>query len=77
MPESLILDSNAGCLAVAGPCITAPSLTRNVEPCHGQVTQVAPRTVTSLPWCSGPPRCAQWSGRTCTVSPWRRASRLR
>jgi hypothetical protein len=77
MPESPILDSNAGCLAVAGPCITAPSLTRNVDPCHGQVTHVASRTVTSLPWCSGPPRCAQWSERTCTVSPWRRASRLR
>ena len=59
MPESLIRVLNAGCLAVAGPCRTAPSLSLNVEPCQGQDTLAAPATLDTRPWWSGPPRCAQ------------------
>ena len=39
MPVSVIWQRNDGCRAVAGPCTTDPSLTRNVLPCQGQVTQ--------------------------------------
>ena len=48
-PESLTRVSNAGCLAVAGPCSTVPSLSRKVEPCHGQVTQASPPCWRSVP----------------------------
>jgi regulator of protease activity HflC (stomatin/prohibitin superfamily) len=73
-PESLTRASNAGCLAVAGPCRTAPSLSRKVDPCHGQVTQASPPVPEIRPWCSGPPRCVQWSASTWTASPRRTAS---
>ena len=66
-PESVTRVSNVGCLAVAGPCSTAPSLSLKVDPCHGQVTQAAPPTLATRPWCSGPPRCAQWSESTWTA----------
>ena len=39
MPLSVIWQRNDGCRAVAGPCTTEPSVTRNVLPCQGQITQ--------------------------------------
>ena len=53
-PESLTRVSNAGCLAVAGPCSTAPSLSLKVDPCHGQVTQAAPPTLVDPPLVQRP-----------------------
>ena len=46
MPASVTRQRNDGCRAVAGPCTTEPSSTRNVLPCHGHVTQSpsSPRT---------------------------------
>src|SRR5215471_7774826 len=76
-PPSTILVSNAGWRAVAGPCTTAPSLSRNTLPCQGQVTHGSSSALVSVPWCSGPPRCAHRSARASTSEPWRTTTRLR
>jgi hypothetical protein len=49
IPPSTIRVSNAGCRAVAGPCTTAPSASRKVLPCHGQVTHGSPPSPVSVP----------------------------
>src|SRR6202012_2791311 len=47
MPLLPTRQRNDGWRAVAGPCTTDPSLTRNVLPCQGQVTQSSPSTSTT------------------------------
>ena len=56
---------NTGCGAVAGPRMTAPSLTRNTLPCHGQVRQPS----ASFPSNSGPDRWLHRPASTCTSRP--------
>src|SRR5689334_9611722 len=51
---SLILVSNSCCGDVAGPCTTAPSASRNVEPCHGHTMQPCPSSTVKDPSDSGP-----------------------
>jgi hypothetical protein len=53
MPPSTTRVSKAGWRAVAGPCTTVPSASRNVLPCHGQVTQGPLPSSVRLPWWSG------------------------
>ena len=48
-PSAVTRVSKDGWRAVAGPCTTVPSLITNVDPCQGQVTQTAPRSVTIRP----------------------------
>ena len=77
MPPSTTRVSKAGWRAVAGPCTTVPSASRNVLPCQGQVTQGPLPSSVRVPWWSGPPRCAHWSARASTSPPRRSMVRVR
>ena len=48
-PPAVTRVSKDGWRAVAGPCTTVPSLITKVDPCQGQVTQAAPRSITIRP----------------------------
>ncbi len=56
---------------------TVLSLTAKVDPCHGQVTQTAPRSVAIRPWWRGPPRWEHRSDSTLTPPACRYTSRDR
>jgi regulator of protease activity HflC (stomatin/prohibitin superfamily) len=48
-PSAVTRVSKDGSRAVAGPCTTVPSAITKVDPCQGQTTQTAPRSVTIRP----------------------------
>src|SRR5439155_1646653 len=75
--EAVVLRAEAEATAVAAPCTTVPSLITNVDPCQGQVTQTAPRSLTIRPWWRGPPRWEHRSDSTLTSPACRYTSRDR
>jgi regulator of protease activity HflC (stomatin/prohibitin superfamily) len=74
LPSAVTRVSKDGWRAVAGPWTTVPSEMAKVDPCHGQAMQAPPRSMTTRPWCSGPPRCEQRSDSTLTSGPCRYTS---